>query len=119
VLGKLWKEKVAISDNFSLSVAPPGLLFNYLQNAGAINEFSANTLGPFKSQLTGHSENTLRTEVLNNIIDVKKGNIGDQEHIIKDPDFNLILVRRVMSSILVQIDEDLEKNQKLRGNIKL
>lgn len=70
-----------------------GLLFNYLQNVGAINEFSANTLGPLISQLTGHSENTLRTEVLSNITDVKKGIIGDKTQIIKDQDINLKLVK--------------------------
>lgn len=95
------------------------LLFDYLKDTGAIHTFQANTLAPLISQLTGHSEHNIRTEALNKIIDIKKGSIGDLRQIIKDPDVNIRVVRNIIKSILSKIDEDLDKNKKLRENKKL
>jgi hypothetical protein len=90
------------------------LLFDYLKAAGAIHVFSANTLAPIINQLTGHSENTLRTEALNKIIDIKKGKVGDKTQIFKEPDKNINVVKSIILSILTRIDEDLDTNKKLR-----
>jgi hypothetical protein len=95
------------------------LLFYYLYEVGCIHLISANKLAPLISQLTGHSENTLRTEALNKIIDIKKGTVGDLTNIRKDPDFNLKEVKKFIKLILNKIDEDLIKNQNLRERNKL
>jgi hypothetical protein len=95
------------------------LLFNYLQDNGAIHPMVPYKLAPLISQLTGHSEQKLRTEAFSNLVDVKKGKAGDKTQLQKDPDINLKIVKDTVKSILKSIDEDLEKNRKLRESKKL
>ena len=64
-----------------LDLYQTSLLFFYLNEVGVIKYKSSREIAPIVSQLTGHSEQNLRTEAFSKIIDVKRGLVGRKSSI--------------------------------------
>lgn len=91
----------------ALDIYQSALLFHYLGRSGAILPFNSNNkLAPLISELTGHSEQNLRTECLNQIVDIVKGMHGNIPEIIKRKSHNLDRIEAVINEILRSIRED-------------
>lgn len=90
-----------------LDIYQSALLFSYLMKAGAILPFDSNNkLAPIISDLTGHSAQILRTECLNQIVDIVKGKQGNIPELIKSQSYNLDRIEEVIREISGRIRED-------------
>jgi hypothetical protein len=90
-----------------LDIYQSALLFNYLIKAGAILPFDSNNkLAPIISDLTGHSAQILRTECLNQIVDIVKGTQGNIPELLRRKSHNLDRIEAVIAEIQGRIRED-------------
>lgn len=88
------------------------LLFHYLKHAGATyDHLSYNKLAPLIHQLTGHSQNNLRTECLNQIQEIKMGDVGNKLELIKNKAYNLEQVKVVLRDMINELERDLKNNR--------
>jgi hypothetical protein len=96
-----------------LDLYQTSLLFFYLDEVGAIKYNSSREISPIVSQLTGHSEQNLRTEAFSKIIDIKRGLVGRKPLLQQNPSLNIAKVKEIVLEILHKINDDLEKNDSL------
>lgn len=90
-----------------LDIYQSALLFNYLIKAGAILPFDSNNkLAPIISDLTGHSAQILRTECLNQIVDIVNGTQGNIPELLRRKSHNLDRIDAVITEIQGRIRED-------------
>ncbi|QMU27690.1 hypothetical protein [Adhaeribacter radiodurans] len=97
-----------------LDTRQSALLYFYLRKFDAILNYSDTSLAKLMHALTGHSEQKLRTEKgLGVIWDIMEDTVKDNtfNHV---PDYNLDTVKKLLSEVITEIDNQKKKNSSSR-----